>query len=227
MQTAAAPTTIGACQDMRHARRGIALLLSAVLAASCSAASEQPSTVTASIADVGPVVSDAEQLQAWRQSIAEQWKVQNPPQVEVVQFVPVETVQPLVDACMESKGFVKGTDDAWEVPSEQRDVFNLAFYECRVSYPPEPRTLQPLTDEQRLKVYEYLVGTLTPCLAAEGFDVSAAPTPETFVATFDVDQYSPYTDVLAQLTNSQKSNEYFAALEDRCPQYPSSDVLWG
>lgn len=166
-------------------------------------------------------------LQKWRADVAAQYGITDPPHVEPVKTVLPEEATAYIDACMKDKGFASTGAGAYSYPVDQQEAFNLARYECTVAYPPDPAYLQPFTEVQMGRIYDFMIETEIPCLESEGYTVTGVPSKEVFIQTFSTDPFWPYEQVTEQLLAQGKGEAALAALEEKCPQTPPSDVLYG
>lgn len=192
-------------------------------AASCSSGSDSARDASAKVdsaVKVDPAVAK------WRGEMADRYDITNPPDVAVVQYIKPEDSNAYIDPCMSNKGFASTGPGEYSYPVDQQSAFDLARYICTVSYPPDPKYLQPWTDVQTTRLYDYMVATEIPCLQAEGFSISGVPSEETFVANFSLSPFWPYEQVQQQLASKNNNPQYLDSLEGKCPQQPSSDVLY-
>lgn len=94
----------------------------------------------------------------------------------------------------------------------------MAHYVCSVEYPINPREMVPLVEDQIRYLYEYYTQVMTPCLAAEGYEVPDAPSLQTFVSTYgQPGSWAPYT-LVAEAVSSQEECERINRL---CTQTPT------
>lgn len=171
--------------------------------------------------------SDSALYSQWRDGYAKMYHITNPPSVPPVKTVAPEDATGLFNECLRSKGFAAASDGSYNVPVAQENAFQGAEYVCRVSYPPAAKTLQPLTTQQKGIWYDYVVKTEVPCLDGQGFHVTNVPSRDTFISSFDSNTYTPYTEVLQELSPSQRNEAFEVRLNSKCPQQPPTGVLYG
>lgn len=150
--------------------------------------------------------------------------ISDPPAVEVVQRVRPEEQSALVAACMEDRGWSVEIDPddggiMAQAPSNQVTALNQAWYICWASYPPLEQYLRPMTDGELIRLYDYYVGDLMPCLEGEGHEIDP-PSRETWLeeAKVDTDYWVPYADLAGPPSPE---------LAQQCPLAPEDDVIYG
>ncbi len=148
--------------------------------------------------------------------------IEDPPVFTVTRTISPEE-QPHVQAsCMTDQGFPPRSDGAFYAPNEQAAAMHMALYKCTAEYPLDEKYVRPLSDGQLKVVYDYYVGTLAPCLRAQGHDVGAPPTLDTFQSTAGTAaEYSPYAQLGGDVTDVE-----LQALAQDCPALPPADVLY-
>lgn len=97
-------------------------------------------------------------------------------------------------------------------PPEQEQAFNRDQYYCDAAYPFAQQDQSP--EERQVAWYEYLNETYVPCVEELGFDVSPAPTLETFLAQ-GIESWVPNYEVGAQARAMGKA---IAEVDEQCPQ---------
>jgi hypothetical protein len=145
------------------------------------------------------------------------------PDAEFVRIVTDEEWAPAIAGCMNELGFpdVEAMDDgsvvSGEVSASQRQAYDFASYECNVRYPVDPKFSEPLTNEQIDNLYAYYKDTLAPCLEDQGYQISPAPSLQTFRQTYNSGPWLPYAEVVASVTPDELQDLY-----DVCPDVPSN-----
>lgn len=211
-----------------HARQGTGLLAAALVAlAACSQGSE-PAVETSSSANQG----EANQLYADRAgSLAREYGIQDPPQVDIVRTVTPEETDQVHANCMQEAGWpaVVLTDGGveYDYAAEQEQEFNLALYTCLVQYPPEPQYLGGMDEQQWSIMYDHLVNVFVPCAEREGFDVGEIPSRETYLAQPDGQKWFPGSQIARTIT-SGGSDRYtdVEQFQEVCPPTPDPEDLY-
>lgn len=189
---------------------------------------------TTAPAPVEPTAAPAEYTVPW--VIQQSWDVfheQYPeverPEVELVRVIPQAEYSVTMDECLDGEGYpeveVTANGGLARESSADEQGYQFATYVCSARYPIDPLFYAPLTDEKVGLVYDYFVGVLQPCLAAEGQPSAPAPlSREDFVFAWEgVPLWSPYNDVdVAEIGPDE-----FERLLRACPELPSDDVLHG
>lgn len=153
--------------------------------------------------------------------IAEYWKVDNPPSVEIVKWVKPEEVQTYTDPCVRDLGFAQRPDRSWDYPEGQESAFALASYKCQAAYPTIPKYSVAWADKQRGVQYDWTVENVIPCLADQGYTTIDVPSRQTFIDTYMTDPFYPFSQVPTSLSNEQRNQ-----LESECPQIAPSEMLF-
>lgn len=143
------------------------------------------------------------------------------PEVSLIRYETLETAPAALDACLGEEGFPQvsvrpdGALESGPMPKEQQEPYAVSTWKCMAQYPFEPRFNQELSEEQITEIYEYYAGPLTACLQDAGYEISEAPSKNTFVEGYYTapDLWNPFADVVA---SAEKSNE----LHRTCPAYP-------
>lgn len=130
--------------------------------------------------------------------------------------------QSAVVSCVRAAGFeASALEDggvSYEFPPEgQEQALAIAQYVCFAKYPLE-LNVEPFTDSDLRRLYDYYVSSLLPCLEQAGFEVDAAPGVESFLDSYEFDPWLPYSAVQSQ------SAEQWTAINRSCPQYPEDLV---
>lgn len=143
------------------------------------------------------------------------------PVVEIVRFVDIDDWSPTMEGCMHDSGWpdVRATSDgglqSGLVQDGQAGAHRLAMYTCNAKYPLDAKYSAPLTDERLGELYDYFADELQPCLEAEGYDTSDAPSRETFIDTYAVNGgWNLYENVAAGGSTG------WDAINKKCPQAP-------
>lgn len=105
------------------------------------------------------------------------------------------------------------------LPPAQEESFNLAMFTCMAQYPLDPKYSATLTDDRLGVLYEYYVKTLTPCLEAQGYSVTPAPSKSTFIDTYYDKTWTPYVDLNNAFVGTQAE---WDRINGACPQWPEN-----
>lgn len=215
------PHRVGHSVLFRRARRrwapSVFVAMTALLA-SCS------SPVPA--ASVEPDEAGSAQVTEWRNGLAQMYGLKTPPEVTPIREVWPEERDALILECMTSKGFPPDEPgvQGWAIPDAQMGAFNQASYECALSYPPRAETFEPLNDDQKNLIYDYVIDTQIPCLEAKGFVITEVPSRQVFVDTYLSNPFFPQSQVGRQVTGDLDTE--LASIEMDCPQSPPSEQLY-
>lgn len=190
-----------------------------------SACSSQPSPVPTEPSAAGSSLE--QQLDSYWQSVTASHPNAVRPVVPVVRLVTPSELMPTLESCMHEQGWpdVRATDDggleSGSIPTSQAEVYDLALYTCKASYPLEERFTQPFSADQIIDLYDYLTDEAVPCLEKLGYTVSPPSSKEEYV-----DRYLAGTawDPFAEASESVASNEEWTKLVTTCPQVPD-DIL--
>lgn len=204
----------------RRVHRGVLSVIAIAVAASLTAggfalaASEPPPPLDPDIA-----------FEQYQGGIAEQWAELHEkypeavrPNVSFVRFITKEEEDVVVAACLRAQGIPAVIDEngvGTLTPIGQEQEYDLAWFACTVQFPLDPSEYQPPTDEEMYFLYRYYLDEQIPCLEARGYDISAPPGFDDFLARWWAgEMWAPYTEV-------EVSD--FATLEDiqdACPPLP-------
>ena len=85
-------------------------------------------------------------------------QITNPPDVELVRYVSVDDWPHVISECITSAGFPVRVSQGGvvldgDIPDEQADAMNLAWYTCQAGYPADQRTQEPLPRVRAEKQY--------------------------------------------------------------------------
>lgn len=153
--------------------------------------------------------------------LAEELKIENPPEVDVVRFVDWDEVQQVLDECLAKAGFPNGGPS----PDGQEELQALAEYRCSLEYPIKFQYLQDGGDAEAERAYRYVSDYLVPCLTANGHRISGAPSLKTYQEAWRSGQpYTPYSQVGADSVTDQTA---YTQLSYNCPQTPPGSIVWG
>lgn len=159
---------------------------------------------------------------------AESFGVINPPDVEIVRFVPQSEWTNTMVSCLQREGYDATSSDGVSYDVEfgpgLGEAGNLAQYECAAQYPVRPDQTGPLSDEQKEATFDYLTVDLVACLAGEGIVINDVPSKSTFMDGFD---QSPPWNPYSQIFSTAISREELEALESACPVNTPAEVLYG
>lgn len=173
------------------------------------------------------------ETEIYRESLDESWASiasMDPqavrPETAIIRYVTIKDHFRLVADCVNEQGFTAnlGADGGisfGEVPPAQGTALNIALYVCTASYPLEDKYTLPPTEDQLRRLYEYQANESVACLRALGYTISAPPSLQQFIDTFNTqDAWSPFAEALATATEVEAIEANAA-----CPQQP--DDWWG
>jgi hypothetical protein len=213
-----------------RARQAATVVLAAALVAltGCSQAPE-PAAETSSPVPEG----DTSQQYAERAaSLAQEYDIQDPPQVDIVRTVTPEETDQVQAQCMQEAGWPANVlpdgGVEYDYAAEQEPEFNLALYTCLVQYPPQAHHLGGMDEQQWSTMYDHLVNVFVPCAEREGFDVGEIPSKETYLAQPDGQKWFPGSQIARTITTGGSDRytdvEQFQAV---CPPTPDPEDLYG
>lgn len=158
---------------------------------------------------------------AYVSDLAELYKIENPPKVDVVRVVEPEERPAVFSQCMGDAGFPPSPNGTFYATEEQTPAFNLAFYTCTAQYPIDDRYLQARTESQLRFIYDYWLDEELPCLERLGHPIPPPPTFETVVGTAEsADRYAISGELLKTMGQSEMESVLAA-----CPEEPrAADV---
>lgn len=204
---------------------GIALAVM-LLAAGCGSGSTDADPPVNGSGGVAASSPGSAVLDEWRAGMAGMWNISDPPAVPVVEYVAPEEAERYTTRCMVEKGYVKDSSNAYTVLDEQKTVFDMAMYECAVSYPPDPRMLKPYSQDQLTLIYQHNEKSVIPCLEQHGFTIPESPSLETFIQTFESQPFIPFDSAYLQGPGLGFSDMEVEELRVVCPPYPPAELLW-
>lgn len=203
----------------------------AALLAACSIGDDQPSSSPSAAPETPEQQSDEELRAELAQSLAEEYDVEDSPEVEIVREVQPDEASAAEAECMTDAGWPNEQSDggvAYDIPAEQADDFNLALYTCKLQFPVEAKYTQRLGDDQWSMMYDHFVDVYIPCAEGEGHDIGDIPTKDVYLATPDAEKWFPGRNVRREITTggtgAYSSVEEFEAV---CPATPGWEVLYG
>lgn len=125
--------------------------------------------------------------------------------------------------------FDGGMGPSPDMPADQSDAWELAFYICVAQYPVDQTLFKQYGREQVDLLYAYYVDELVPCLTREGYENPEIPSLETFRASWiDTDSGVAVTDTTwgpYDVVDIGAQNNW-EALNLKCPQGPSDEYLF-
>lgn len=165
--------------------------------------------------------------------LAERYMLDDPPQdVEFERYISPEEYAAVMVPCLTEQGIPArtlpdggvGFDD---IPEEQWLMQREAMYRCSVRFPTHPMFDEPLNEDQLRRLYDYLVGDLTPCLEDEGYAATTPPpTVDVFIASYYDSAAGPWSPWPVSDPRLQEMAEW-DRLSVVCPQSPSLEFLYG
>lgn len=149
---------------------------------------------------------------------------QTPDLVRIVS--PADWAQTQVD-CMTERGIPTQVSQNGivldeSVPLDQGDTTNLAFFQCAVQFPIDPRFNLPLPRERAELQYDFLVDTVATCLKEQGIQVSDPPSLETWLSRYYAggESWYPFNEAASQVGMEQLDALYLACPSDSPDLYP-------
>lgn len=204
----------------------VCAVLSLCAAVGCQSQGHDPGLQAEQHTSIGGLAPDLLQLHqealdiAWERVVAFFPDAERP-QVETVRFIEMDEWAQVQSECLQVRGFpVEALPDggmsAGSVAPEQQEALHLAMYECEAQYPLDPSFRAPLTDDEIDRLFDYLTGELSDCLASHGHPVSEPPSREAFGAGIRAGSltWSPYEAVAAETYTA------WMDLNEACPQQP-------
>ncbi|PFG20758.1 hypothetical protein [Serinibacter salmoneus] len=186
---------------------------------------------------VAPSMTEDERLserEEYLRSLAEQFELDAPPQVELVRWTmgPADDSQAMA-ACYTEAGFAaEVTPDNGiafvngGVPESQEAALNLANYTCAAQFTLDPIYRQEWSADQLGLLYDYWDQYFLPCMDAHGhmIDRSDQPSREVYVSSFHTSERTDWwpSDVLSSLPQEEA-----VQLGEDCPAYPPAEVFYG
>jgi hypothetical protein len=216
----------------RGPHRTVGLVMAVVLAVGAGCGAERDQQVPGHVPDPALAGDWMAMYEDYLASQAESLRARGlevPTDAEFVRFLELGEFPSVYAECLREQGFdAELSPDGGgliqdSVPPDQHSAHLRAFYRCQVRYPVHPRFSLPLTDGQVRVLYDYFVESLVGCLEDEGYEVSPAPSFETFLAEWRSPHHAwePYDSV--QIFDQRRSLEVY----ERCPQRPPVVDLYG
>lgn len=145
------------------------------------------------------------------------------PSVDTVRRVTPAEQPEAIASCLQDAGYTDANADDdggiayGTIPDGQESAQAITLYTCYAKYPIDAKYTQPATESQIEYIYYYWQHDLTPCLEAEGLEVSDPPSWNSFQETFGTRaMWDPYE----ALANEQDASAV-AAITKKCVRYPS------
>lgn len=205
---------------------GATVIATVVVSCTPIAQAQKPESVEAVVYSMDEMLQIRDEL---LEELADLRGLDNPPDVDLIRFIPLSEFGPTRVDCLAEQGFdVRLTPDKEgidysEVSPDLSESLNLADYICSAQYPVDPRYEAPLTQSQLELLYFYYTVELIPCLKVAGFEIGEPPSFAVFAQDYPTERgWAPY----AELPIEGMSNEEFFALEERCPQNPPGAELY-
>jgi hypothetical protein len=143
------------------------------------------------------------------------------PDIERVRFVSQAEYTGAMYDCLREEGVdvaLSIDGDAFEITSipEQAESTAVSLYTCKVRFPLDQSSGEPLDSESIAELYRHYVDELTPCLEREGFVIPPPPSRQTFLEEWPDLDWNPYFFV----EDSDLGD--FETLRLACPPAPDS-----
>lgn len=162
-----------------------------------------------------------------RSHLAEIYNVEDPPEVELVRFTTPEEWADVQVECLSENGFAArvsqgGVVIEGDVPAEQGEAVNLAFYRCGAAYPSDPRSGQALPRVRAEQQYDHMVTVAASCVEGYGVVVSEPPSMETWLSHYYGDQptWDPFNEAAEQLSLEELEAVYAGCSRNAPDLYP-------
>lgn len=202
-----------------------------------------PSETTGLRTDPGPspsfdsstILTQAQALDiraAWLANEAKSLKLKQVPDVPLVRWIKPQEYGQVLATCMTQSGFpstsVDGGDgvDFPQVPADQNDSLNVAYYTCAGEYFVHPQFDLPPTAKELGKMYDWLVNVSVPCWVKLGFHPAPPPSRATWIkqeqafrAGSEVDTWDPYSSMIDTADRAA-----LAKAQGKCPAQPDPSV---
>lgn len=143
------------------------------------------------------------------------------PLVRIVE--PHEHPSVMVD-CMNEQGFhaealADGSLQFGDVPAQQGESLNYAFYTCVMSYPINPYFGLPYPKQAAEELWTYWTGEASECVREHGFDPGQPPSKEAWMEGMAQQRelWSPFTNADTDIANPARD-----ALFTNCPRHPAN-----
>lgn len=122
--------------------------------------------------------------------------------------------------CMTSSGFIAsaladGGIQFGDIPEEQAEAQNVAYFVCQAKYPIHPEFQRGLSEGQLEALFHYFTSEVQPCLETHGVEVPPPPSVEVFIDSYaETGGWNPYQNAVGM------NEEEWADLIAACPQRP-------
>ena len=198
----------------------LVLLAAVALVAGCSSSSKVPTEAPVSKAEQAKLLAE-EQKNALDQ-LRTHFPDATPSPTSVQRFVAKRDWASALSGCMQKAGFATtiapggGGVAINNLPKQQQEAYDLAFYYCQTEYPVNPVDTAPLSSDEAKFLYSYLTTTLANCLEKHGQSIPNPPSEQTFADSYSTTGgWTPYSYV------SDVSESRWAELNKECPQQPA------
>lgn len=211
--------------DLRHPWALAGLLIIAVtLGGGCASSAERTPAASPSdaMAVFKPTEADIDSRERALDDLARHNGIDAPPEVEVVRWIPQRELAVTMAHCLKAEGWdVQNISDAgydMSYPEEQASAVARSEYICTARYPIPAGDPGGPSESHIRAVYDFYTAELAACIAAEGYDVTAAPTWETFLSTYNSTTEGPWTPFDGLRGPDGLSGDDLRALEAACPE---------
>lgn len=150
-----------------------------------------------------------------------------PVKPQLVRFVSREEWAAAQVGCLGQAGFSatmnpQGGVNYADVPQAQASAVRFATAECEAKYAVDPRVNLPLPRVRAENQYHFLVKTVAPCVENQGYNVSRAPSLQTWLEQYYANgrAWNPFDEAAAQIVSGSPQLD---ALYQSCPT-TSADV---
>lgn len=164
----------------------------------------------------------------WETMVASTYPDAVRPETRIIRYITPDGWGPAMAECLTELGFPTellpdGGVRSDEVAAEQREALQVASFTCAATYPVEEIYRTPLNEGQLDRLYDYLVGDLTACLRARGFDVdvTTAPSRLAFVESYGQPESPASWSPFSAVVSSDPSEQEWYDIQKACPQIPT------
>lgn len=154
-------------------------------------------------------LSDADlqdQYNRFLTDLAVKYGLDEPVQADFVRFVSGEEWAATQVDCLSESGFSatvggQGGVAYGDIPTEQGPAQARAAASCEAKYPIDPRYSMQLPKKRAIAQYEFLTTVVSPCVQAQGYTVSVAPSEATWLDEYYTTgrAWDPFTEAASQV----------------------------